>query len=216
MAPGLPTPVAANIHTLLHAVRSEVFLTTYNPTGQRLGNKYLKKSLKGAAMLQYYPKPLPRPRTLNHQVPSPDSKLSVQFPTMEWIERQKSKKLEKQAESSSADKGEVTASNGETSSQSDGEKRRQAKETSSALKKLSEMQPGESNLWAGTREVGRIPGSGLFFDAEEERRLQKVEKRRIIGKGAPKKGKYGSADRAKFELIVRLSGQGKRSQMKKR
>jgi hypothetical protein len=135
---------------------------------------------------------------------------------MEWIERQKSKKLEAQTESSSADKGEVKASDGETSTQSDSAKRRQAKETSSALKKLSEMQPGESNLWAGTREVGRIPGSGLFFDAEEERRLQKVEKRRIIGKGAPKKGKYGSADRAKFELIVRLSGQGKRSQMKKR
>lgn len=178
MAPGLPTPVAANIHTLLHAVRSEVFLTTYNPTGQRLGNKYLKKSLKGAAMLQYYPKPLPKPRTLNQQVPSPDSKLSVQFPTLQWIERQKSKKGRLQGTSNVS---EESSSVGEKSDES------------SAMKESSAMQPGESNLWPRTREVGRIPGTGLFFDAEEERRLQKVEKRRIIGKGAPKKGKSGAS-----------------------
>ena len=39
----------------LNALRCRILGTSYNPNNTRTGAKYLKQSLVGAAMLQYYP-----------------------------------------------------------------------------------------------------------------------------------------------------------------
>ncbi|KAF3940724.1 hypothetical protein ABW19_dt0204026 [Dactylella cylindrospora] len=37
-------------------VSCRVFNTTFNPTGERTGNKVLRERLKGPSMMEYYPK----------------------------------------------------------------------------------------------------------------------------------------------------------------
>lgn len=42
----------------LTRLRSIVFQTSYNPTSQRTGAKYLKRRLRGPSMIDYYPRQL--------------------------------------------------------------------------------------------------------------------------------------------------------------
>jgi small subunit ribosomal protein S33 len=53
MASVAPSRLAA-----LTRLRSVVFQTSYNPTSQRTGAKYLKRRLRGPAMVDYYPQTL--------------------------------------------------------------------------------------------------------------------------------------------------------------
>jgi small subunit ribosomal protein S33 len=53
MASVAPSRIAA-----LTRLRSVVFQTSYNPTSQRTGAKYLKRRLRGPAMVDYYPQQL--------------------------------------------------------------------------------------------------------------------------------------------------------------
>ncbi|TDL18493.1 hypothetical protein BD410DRAFT_793197 [Rickenella mellea] len=41
----------------LTRIRCSIFQTTFNPSSQRTGAKYLRAPLRGPAMVQYYPKP---------------------------------------------------------------------------------------------------------------------------------------------------------------
>ncbi|KAH9961012.1 mitochondrial ribosomal subunit S27-domain-containing protein [Russula dissimulans] len=50
MASVTPSRLAA-----LTRLRSVVFQTSYNPTSQRTGAKYLKRRLRGPSMVEYYP-----------------------------------------------------------------------------------------------------------------------------------------------------------------
>ncbi|KAH9978462.1 mitochondrial ribosomal subunit S27-domain-containing protein [Russula compacta] len=53
MASVAPSRLAA-----LTRLRSIVFQTSYNPTSQRTGAKYLKRRLRGPSMVEYYPNQL--------------------------------------------------------------------------------------------------------------------------------------------------------------
>ncbi|KAI9451289.1 mitochondrial ribosomal subunit S27-domain-containing protein [Russula earlei] len=53
MAAVAPSPLAA-----LTRLRSIIFQTSYNPTSQRTGAKYLRRRLRGPAMIEYYPNQL--------------------------------------------------------------------------------------------------------------------------------------------------------------
>jgi small subunit ribosomal protein S33 len=50
MASIAPSRLAA-----LTRLRSVIFQTSYNPTSQRTGAKYLKRRLRGPSMIEYYP-----------------------------------------------------------------------------------------------------------------------------------------------------------------
>ncbi|TFY68424.1 hypothetical protein EVG20_g3559 [Dentipellis fragilis] len=50
MASVAPSRIAA-----LNRLRCSIFQTSYNPTSQRTGAKYLRRRLKGPSMMQYYP-----------------------------------------------------------------------------------------------------------------------------------------------------------------
>jgi small subunit ribosomal protein S33 len=53
MASVAPSRLAA-----LTRLRSIIFQTSYNPTSQRTGAKYLKRRLRGPSMIEYYPNEL--------------------------------------------------------------------------------------------------------------------------------------------------------------
>ena len=53
MASVAPSRLAA-----LSRLRSVIFQTSYNPTSQRTGAKYLKRRLRGPSMMDYYPQQL--------------------------------------------------------------------------------------------------------------------------------------------------------------
>jgi len=53
MASVAPSRLAA-----LTRLRSIIFQTSYNPTSQRTGAKYLKRRLRGPSMIEYYPNQL--------------------------------------------------------------------------------------------------------------------------------------------------------------
>jgi small subunit ribosomal protein S33 len=53
MASVAPSRLAA-----LARLRSVIFQTSYNPTSQRTGAKYLKRRLRGPSMIEYYPNQL--------------------------------------------------------------------------------------------------------------------------------------------------------------
>ena len=53
MASVAPSRLAA-----LTRLRSVIFQTSYNPTSQRTGAKYLKRRLRGPSMVNYYPQQL--------------------------------------------------------------------------------------------------------------------------------------------------------------
>jgi small subunit ribosomal protein S33 len=66
MASVAPTRLAA-----LARLRSTIFQTTYNPTSQRTGAKYLKRRLRGPSMIEYYPNQLSI-ASLNKEFPGLD------------------------------------------------------------------------------------------------------------------------------------------------
>ncbi|KAI0261789.1 mitochondrial ribosomal subunit S27-domain-containing protein [Gloeopeniophorella convolvens] len=47
--------VAPSRLATLTRLRSVIFQTSYNPTSQRTGAKYLKRRLRGPSMMDYYP-----------------------------------------------------------------------------------------------------------------------------------------------------------------
>jgi small subunit ribosomal protein S33 len=66
MASVAPSRLAA-----LARLRSTIFQTSYNPTSQRTGAKYLKRRLRGPSMIEYYPNQLSI-ATLNKEFPGLD------------------------------------------------------------------------------------------------------------------------------------------------
>jgi len=87
----------------------------------------------------------------------------------------------------------------------------------------------EEAVEPGWKEVPRVEGSGWIDDAAERLRRAEVATRKAAGRGAPKKGSFllfsflppfrrssSSASVIGYMLILERSGQGKRSQMKKR
>ena len=66
MASVAPSRLAA-----LTRLRSIIFQTSYNPTSQRTGAKYLKRRLRGPSMVEYYPNQLSI-SALNKELPGLD------------------------------------------------------------------------------------------------------------------------------------------------
>lgn len=66
MASVVPSRLAALVR-----LRSTIFQTSYNPTSQRTGAKYLKRRLRGPSMIEYYPNQLSI-ATLNKEFPGLD------------------------------------------------------------------------------------------------------------------------------------------------
>ncbi|KAF8496888.1 mitochondrial ribosomal subunit S27-domain-containing protein [Russula emetica] len=63
--------VAPSRFAALARLRSTIFQTSYNPTSQRTGAKYLKRRLRGPSMIEYYPNQLSI-ATLNKEFPGLD------------------------------------------------------------------------------------------------------------------------------------------------
>lgn len=63
--PPVPPTIPTTLQSTLSAIRSNVFLSTHNPTGARLGLKYLRRNITGPDMLKWYPKPVPKPSALD-------------------------------------------------------------------------------------------------------------------------------------------------------
>lgn len=76
---------AARLQQLLK-LRSTVFQTQWNPTHERTGLKYLRSSLKGPAMMDYYPPRTPTMATLNREIPG--------FNVVDHLEEQRLKDVE--------------------------------------------------------------------------------------------------------------------------
>lgn len=66
MASVAPSRLAA-----LARIRSTIFQSSYNPTSQRTGAKYLKRRLRGPSMIEYYPNQLSI-AALNQEFPGLD------------------------------------------------------------------------------------------------------------------------------------------------
>lgn len=60
--------VAPSRLATLARLRSTIFQSSYNPTSQRTGAKYLKRRLRGPSMIEYYPNQLSI-ATLNKEFP---------------------------------------------------------------------------------------------------------------------------------------------------
>nr|ODN92270.1 hypothetical protein L204_05369 [Cryptococcus depauperatus CBS 7855] len=62
-----------SLHNLLSSLRSPIFQTLSNPSSARMGTKYLRRRLRGPAVVSYYPQltfPFPKLSKLNKNVPS--------------------------------------------------------------------------------------------------------------------------------------------------
>lgn len=63
--------VAPSRLAALACLRSTIFQSSYNPTSQRTGAKYLKRRLRGPSMIEYYPNQLSI-TALNEEFPGLD------------------------------------------------------------------------------------------------------------------------------------------------
>lgn len=82
MAPACPPSIPANLHQTLSLVRSQVFQTVYNPTGARIGTKYLRNALKGPRITTYYLEPTPAPKKFNTLLKEREKRLEEK-----WLSR---------------------------------------------------------------------------------------------------------------------------------
>jgi hypothetical protein len=82
MPPACPPSIPANLHQTLSLVRSQVFQTVYNPTGARIGTKYIRKALKGPRITNYYLEPTPSPKKFNTLLKETEKRLEEK-----WVSR---------------------------------------------------------------------------------------------------------------------------------
>jgi hypothetical protein len=88
MASVAPSRLAA-----LTRLRSVVFQTSYNPTSQRTGAKYLKRRLRGPSMIEYYPNQLSF------------SALNKEFPGLDLVDECEEQRLQDVADKKKRGKG---------------------------------------------------------------------------------------------------------------
>ena len=157
----------ASIHNTVSALRSQIFNTIHNPTNARTGAKYLRRPLRGAAVVNYYPK-LPKLATLNAQI------ASNKYANWSGLASGSLKK-QKQVEGAT----EAATTNKESSTE--------ATSTSGSVvsRPLGTM---EEMYGAGFSEVERRPGAGWVEDEKERVRRMETELKHKLGKGPPKKG----------------------------
>ena len=88
MASVAPSRLAA-----LTRLRSIIFQTSYNPTSQRTGAKYLKRRLRGPSMIDYYP----------HQLSI--SAINKEFQGLDLIDEDEEQRLQDVADKKKRGKG---------------------------------------------------------------------------------------------------------------
>ncbi|EIW71365.1 hypothetical protein TREMEDRAFT_56412 [Tremella mesenterica DSM 1558] len=62
-----PLPSPSQLSSLLSSIRAPIFNTIHNPTNSRLGNKYLRRALRGPTMVEYSGQAMPSLKTLNSE-----------------------------------------------------------------------------------------------------------------------------------------------------
>jgi len=93
MASIIPTPSKARLAQLAQ-LSAKIFNNVYNPTGERTGNKVLRKRLIGSTVAEWYPK---RIITLR--------KITDTFPGMKLINQEEKLRLEEIAKRKKRGKG---------------------------------------------------------------------------------------------------------------
>lgn len=202
--PPIQSAVQAQALATVARVRSEVFQTVYNPLNIRNGEKYLRKKLRGPAIMHYYAPELSY-RTLNAQTPynayaNWEGTSEPHFKAQAIEDYATAAQQEKWGQSSVLARikaGEKPA--GEEAAEN------QAEGSSSAVAAAMEAEGSgaptmrwrssgqqllnrDEILGAGFTEVERIPGAGWIDDGAERLRREEVQIRRLMGKGPPKKG----------------------------
>ena len=162
----------ASIHNTVSAIRSQIFNTIHNPTNARTGAKYLRKPLRGSAIVKYYPK-LPKLATLNSQLPN--NKYANWTGTVAGSSSRKA--VEASTSTSTSTDGEKAASE-ESSSEVESGGRSVARQ----------LRTSEEIHGLDYSEVERREGAGWLMDDKERVRLMETTLRHKLGKGPPKKG----------------------------
>jgi hypothetical protein len=147
--PPTPPTIPANLREVLSLVRSSVFMSTHNPSGSRLGTKYLTKPLRGPAILSYYPVAPPKVSTMNKRFAAEQARLEKNYLEGKGPHKQK---------------GDIA---------------------------LVNQWKSEGQVAPGYTAVGNLPEAldvdEPFWDQREDDRLRRVEARKRLGKGPPKK-----------------------------
>lgn len=167
----------ASIHNTVSALRSQIFNTIHNPTNARTGAKYLRRPLRGAAVVRYYPK-LPKLATLNAQI---GSNKYANWSGLASGSLKKQKQVEGATEGSSEAAAATTTT---TNTESNTDAGSSGSVVSRPLGTMEEM------YGAGFSEVERRPGAGWVEDEKERVRRMETELKHKLGKGPPKKGTY--------------------------
>jgi hypothetical protein len=161
-------PTMASIHNTVSAIRSQIFNTIHNPTNARTGAKYLRKPLRGSAIVKYYPK-LPKLATLNSSLPN------NKYANWGLASGSSSRSSPKAIESSESPEGaEVEAST--------------EKEEVGGRSVARQLMTSEEITGLDYSEAERREGAGWLLDEKERVRLMETTLRHAIGKGPPKKG----------------------------
>lgn len=160
--------IMASIHNTVSAIRSQIFNTIHNPTNARTGAKYLRKPLRGSAIVKYYPK-LPKLATLNSSLPN------NKYANWGLASGSSSKPSAKVIESTETPEGaEVEAS--------------VEKEEAGGRSVARQLRTSEEITGLDYLEAERREGAGWLLDEKERVRLMETTLRHAIGKGPPKKG----------------------------
>lgn len=202
-------PVPANLAETLSKVRSDIFLTLHNPTGARLGTKYLRKQLKGPAIARYYPHSiLPRFKNINKLSPYnpyanwqgvPSEKLPVKISkttgkVVPWKSEQYPYDPNVWPEDVRAlflDLDEVSETR--TQDKEDLDFVRAARRyKAQRAKENAARAEGQQRLLID----GIEPGSAFIQDPREKRRQERVARKRRLGKGPPPKGQWSWLSKA--------------------
>jgi hypothetical protein len=171
----------ASVHKTVSAIRSQVFNTIHNPTNARTGAKYLRRPLRGAAVVKYYPT-LPKLATLNSRLPNnPYANWSGVTAGSASSSSSSSAQIES-ATTSGEEAGEVKAE----AAQAEAE----AERGSSSSSVARQLKTHEELFGQGFTEVERREGAGWVQDDKERIRMAETQLKHKIGKGPPKKGTY--------------------------
>jgi hypothetical protein len=159
----------ASIHNTVSAIRSQIFNTIHNPTNARTGAKYLRKPLRGSAIVKYYPK-LPKLATLNSRLPN------NKYANWTGTVAGSSSRQQIEASTSTSAEGEKVASEENVEVGNGGRSVARQLRTSEEIHGLDYS------------EAERREGAGWLMDDKERVRLMETTLRHKLGKGPPKKG----------------------------
>ncbi|RXK37966.1 hypothetical protein M231_04752 [Tremella mesenterica] len=164
-----PLPSPSQLSSLLSSIRAPIFNTIHNPTNSRLGNKYLRRALRGPTMVEYSGQAMPSLKTLNSE--------GKQSPYAGWRVGWVGKKV-MEIENVQNPESEKNMKNDNVKDVEDEKSIEESEEGKG--KKILHPPPGEvkreswSNGWLG--------------DLDEHWRLEKVDYMKSRKKGPPKKG----------------------------